>query len=501
VEYAKELQSGKIVAATHASSWRSYVCPRPECRGRVYLAKGAIQRPHFRHFPGEGTDACEEYFPGSGADTGTTVRHERAPAVEEEPAALGLVLSDVDGHWTLGLRLPEISSDEFGDASLGSLRLAQLEVFAGQHRQAQVSALHLRPGVGAARVAVPPSVQSYRTQAVGTWPVGIDPRRWQLQCRGLDAKGTPFRLRNGEWTRLVRDSAVHQGETLLVLADKRSPPPKRVSGVAHFQTNSAGIEWIVWEVQIPEDLDRAGEWLTDLGYVLVARPWQLTLLTPPRRFTDSGTPIFWLRDTPVIRVEAPKRSAHTYTSVLSFDTNKYFATRKTDGSGVSYLLVVAQRPGLQRLTISDDARSSIDLNFVEQPAAHAQLESVAETPRLLIWVGDACLKAWDKPMYVIGVQPSAYPNVVAHLGDDTARARVTVWQRGLRRSYRGLSAQEVAKVVEDALCASGSCRRSLRRSPVTNGRTRIDCSGETAFLPGFRRRAVAVISARRQRIS
>src|SRR4051812_33842272 len=121
MDHAKELQSGKIVAATHASSWRSYACPRPDCRGRVYLAKGAIQRPHFRHYPGEGTDACEEYFPGSGSDT-EPVRQQRTAAVEEEPAALGLVLSELDRQWTLDLRLPEISSEEFGDdAALGSL--------------------------------------------------------------------------------------------------------------------------------------------------------------------------------------------------------------------------------------------------------------------------------------------------------------------------------------------------------------------------------------------
>jgi hypothetical protein len=454
VDHAKDLQNGKIVAATHASSWRSYACPRLECRGRVYLAKGAIQRPHFRHYPGEGTDACEEYFPGFGSGT-EPIRRQFAPAVEEDPAALGLVLSELDGHWTLGIRLPEISGEEFGDAALGTLRMAQVEVFAGQHRLGQVGALSLRPGIGTARVAVPASIQSYRAQSVGTWPVGIDRRRWQLECRGLEAKGTLFRLRNAEWTRLVANSGVHQGETILVLADKRCPLPKSLSSVAHCQMHSGGIQWILSEVVIPDDLDQVGGWLATLGYELVPRPWQSTLVSTPRGFTERGQPTFWVGDTPVIKVEAPTRSAHTSTYALAFETNRYLAELKTASSGVSYVAVVPTRSGLQRFTVAGDARSTIDLQFVERPTTHTQLESVANTPRLRIWIGDACLKAWGESECAIKVQPSAPPRVMANLGDSSARARVTVWQHGLRYNHRSLSEREVDKVVEGALCSDG----------------------------------------------
>ena len=454
MDYAKELQSGKLVAATHASSWRSYACPRPECRGRVYLAKGAIQRPHFRHYPGEGTDACEEYFPGFGSGT-EPIRQLPAAAVEEEPAALGLVLSELDGNWTLGLRLPEISAEEFGDAALATLRMAQVEVFAGQHRHAQVSALSLRPGIGTARVAVPPSLQSYRAQSAGTWPVGVDRRRWQLECRGLEPKGTLFRLRNAEWTRLVADSGIHQGETILVLADKRCPLPKGLSSVAHCQMHNGGIQWILSEVVVPDDLDQIGGWLANLGYELVPRPWQSILVTPPRGFTERGHPTFWVSDTPVIKVEAPTRSAHTCTYVLAFETNRYLAELTTAISGVSYVAVIPTRAGLQRFTVAGDARSTIDLQFVERPTTHTQLESVAATPRLQIWIGEACLKAWGESEYAIKVQPSAPPRVMANLGDSSARARVTVWQHGLRSSHRSLSARDVDKVLEGALCSNG----------------------------------------------
>jgi hypothetical protein len=333
--------------------------------------------------------------------------------------------------------------------------MAQVEVFTGQHRHAQVSALSLRPGIGTARVAVPPSLQSYRAQSAGTWPVGVDRRRWQLECRGLEAKGTLFRLRNAEWTRLVADSGVHQRETILVLADKRCPLPKGLSSVAHCQMHGAGIQWILSEVVIPDDLDQIGGWLANLGYELVPKPWQSILVTPPRGFTERGHPTFWVSDTPVIKVEAPTRSVHTCTYVLAFETNRYLAELTTASSGVSYVAVVPTRSGMQRFTVAGDARSTIDLQFVERPTTHRQLESVANTPRLQIWIGDACLKAWGESEYAIKVQHSAPPRVTASLGDSAARARVTVWQHGLRSSHRGLSAQEVNKVLEGALCSNG----------------------------------------------
>ena len=453
VDYAKDSNSGKIVAASDARSWRSYVCPRPGCGGRVFARDGGHRRAHFAHHAGQGTPACDEYHPGSGSggESPTPV----VVGVEEELTALGLVLGEFDGVWALNLRLPEIPSGELGDASLASLRTAFVDIFAGPHRHTQISALELRPGVGAARVSVPPSLQEYRTQPVGTWPPAIDHRRWHLESRGLDATGTLFRLRHGEWTRLVADSGVHQGETLLVLANKRCPFPKSLPSVDLCQMHSGGIQWILSEVVIPDDLDQIGGWLANLGYELVPKPWQSALVTTPRGFTERGHPMFWVGDTPLIKVEAPTPSADTCTYVLAFETNRYLAELTTSSSGVSYVAVVPTRSGPQRFTVAGDARSTIDLQFIERPSTDTQLESVANTPRLQISIGEACLKAWGESEYAIKIQPSAPPRVVANLGDNSARARVTVWQHGLRSSHRSLSAREVDKILEGALCSDG----------------------------------------------
>ncbi len=106
MDRARDLTNGEIVAAEEASRERPYVCRRPGCGGRVYLPHVAIQRPHFRHRPGEGTPACEEYVASSGS-SGEPVAPIVA-AVEDVPTALGLILDQFDGEWRVGLRLPEI---------------------------------------------------------------------------------------------------------------------------------------------------------------------------------------------------------------------------------------------------------------------------------------------------------------------------------------------------------------------------------------------------------
>lgn len=452
MDYAKEVHTGKVVAATDASSWRSYSCPRPECGGRVYLAQGRIQRVHFRHYPREGSDACEEYFPSSGSDTAAVPPP--FVAVEEEPAALGLVLSEVDRQWALCLRIPEISRDEFGAAALATLSSALIDVFAGQHLHIQVSALDLRPGVGAARVGVPPSLQEYRSQPAGAWPATIDRQRWHLQSRRLEATGTLFRLRHGEWTRLLSDSGVHEGETLMVLADRRCPPPTSIPSKLHFQTNSGGMQWAFWEIQVPDDLDSAGRWLARLGHSLVPRPWQLTLVTPSRGFTQDRDPVFWLGDAATLKIEAPWRSSTTATLARAFESNTQLTPVTTNAEGASYVAIEAPRPGLSRLSIGGDARSSIDIHFVGRPT-RSLLESLDEMPKLRVWVGAKCLSAWGEPRYAISVPSSVPLEIHADLGHETARARVTVWQHGSRRSHRGLSTRDIVRVLEDALHADG----------------------------------------------
>lgn len=64
LEYAISGSTGKYVSATQADHWDSYRCP--VCKERVSFRAGFVRRPHFAHWPGWGTEECENFTPGHG---------------------------------------------------------------------------------------------------------------------------------------------------------------------------------------------------------------------------------------------------------------------------------------------------------------------------------------------------------------------------------------------------------------------------------------------------
>lgn len=449
MDYARDLHSGKIVAADDASPVRAYACPRPDCGGRVYLPNVVIQRPHFRHCPGEGTPACDEYFPGVGG--GGEAAAPVVVAVEDVPSELGMIVDQLDGEWRVGLRLPEIPREELGDVSLNELRPASVEVTVGGTVVSRISALDLRSGVGAARVPVQPTVQEYRALAAGSWPRTINTQRWQLQARGVDAKGTLFRLRRGEWTRLLSGSAVHHGERLVVLADDRSsPPPSIVTETQARISTGGGSRWTIWEVQIPDEpVASVTAWSDRLDHILVPRPWSIELATPPRACDERGEPIFWVGDAPVLALEAPQGGAEALVWFKG-GTNSINASVRAAESQDAHVAIKSQDVGPTRLTVVAERSANIDIAFAQRPSRAALLEMLTKTPRVRVWIGELAIEAWQRSKCKVPVT-RALPEVRVDLGAEDARARVTVWERCKQRSSRGLDARNAARLIETAL--------------------------------------------------
>lgn len=448
MQQATDLRTGKVVAAENAVRGRTYACPRPGCGGQVYLPRVSYQTPHFRHYPGEGTSECDEYYPSCGGGSSAVPV---VSATEDDPAELGLLLVQIDDRWALGIRLPEIPDQQLGTSSLKELCAAFVDISAGPEYSTQVSALDLRPGVGIARFDIAPSTQTYCTQATGTWPAAIDRSTWKLECKGLDVKGVLFRLRSGEWTRLLAESGIYPGETLLLIADIRSKPPESIVCVRHGQISGGTIDWAIWEIALSEDPslpERA--WLARLGHSLIPRPWRVELITPPRAIGEHGEPIFWIGDTAILVVQAPRDTAHAQ-ATFKYGTNCYSNAIAVSDDRQAYVAIELRQLGSTWFSISNERSASIELSVNFRPTESKSLKALGQTPRLRIWIGDLAFEPWRNATNEVSIARNSSPDVRVELGTECARAQVRAWERGKQRISSGLDSLGTARFIEDFL--------------------------------------------------
>ena len=152
--------------------------------------------------------------------------------------------------------------------------------------------MDLRPGVGSARLVVPPSMSTYEAAPAGQWPPDLSSDRWTGTCEGLNPRGTPFVLRKGEWERLRNGGELELGSEIRIVADVRNAPPPVCSVEALAVKPHSKLEWRVWRVFLPDSISTSlDRWAEAINVTLASPADEVALLGVPQGF-DSNGPIF-----------------------------------------------------------------------------------------------------------------------------------------------------------------------------------------------------------------
>lgn len=441
MRFAKDRLTGKIVDASKAS--RSFFsCPK--CDGRVSLRAGTEREPHFAHLPGEGTDDCEDYHPGLfGGTSRATARHGVQDTPDSFGLAVGLAVALNGLSWNLLLRLPEVPTEELGYSSLGELSGARVNVFCGGSLVGNIAALDLRPGVGIARVEVPPMLQEYRCEAAGRWPSNVTQGRWAATAAGLSASGTLFRLRAGEWSRLRDSALVEWGEPLLLIAEDRCPPPQQVSAEAANGMSTSGLLWRLWRITLPEvpHADVAA-WLDRLGHEPRSPIWRIRFLSIPVAFTDTGSQ--YEAGVPLVVELVPPTTNASASVSIALGTDKYTSPVSASKNCPVHGEVNSEVPAAGMIEVIDEGLASASFEFV-----FPELQEVGDAPRLRVRIGSEEWEPWGASA---ALKADRNGDVELSLGVEGARLDLIAWLRGTRRRVLTSAARsEVTRTLTDLL--------------------------------------------------
>jgi hypothetical protein len=414
MRYARDDRTKKIVDAHDIDGrvrFRAYSCPSCEAKVHYKRSIGLSPDPIFAHNPNEGSSDCENYFPWKSGFDDSPVPVPPAPkaklAVEDSPEKIGLCLDDSSDKWSVYLRIPELTRSDLGTAALRSLASAFVEVKTG-NKESRLSLIEIRPGVGSARLVVPPAVTPYKMASVGSWPAGIKRQRWQTETRGLSVRGTLFRLRHGEWVRLIEGSPVEYGEELRFVADQNNPPPAECRPLLVAGPFINGHVWRMWRVFLPRCESRQfNRWLQALDIEAVEASWDVRLLGVPDAIS-SLVPIFATHRQIIARLRSPSdgEEADVRLSVGSSRTTESFAT--------------APRSNTVRFETKEEQRLSDIKNALKV------------VPALEVSLGEITVRPWDGTVEV--TFPSQLQELVVKIRPELEEIRVNMfWENSGNR--------------------------------------------------------------------
>lgn len=383
-------RGGKRVEAADARGDREYFCR--DCGKQVYrVATGGSQLPHFRHVPNEAPRSCPAYVLG-----GTGSNSPRSTAAVEDAAnepGLGIEVLP-DGGWSLFVRVPEIPSREMSGTSLPALASARVRLRAGGNEVGKISALDLRPGVGIGRASVPPSSAVYQLTPEGSWPSSIALQRWRAFARGLDRKGSVFRLRRGEWLRIRERSTVEWGEQLVLVVESSSPPPQGCGARVLGETSYAGVTWVAHQIHLPRAADaEVIGWFARSRIEITERAWSVGLSTVPAEFDETGVPAYLVSETIVCSLGSPFGDTTTFAYVRR-DTEQLATPVTADAANRCYVKCSSLEVGRYSLAVGDALAAKQVFTVRRLPEVEEIRVAISAAPRLVVKCGDKTLDGW-----------------------------------------------------------------------------------------------------------
>lgn len=380
---------------------RVYACPA--CGARVHYKRsiGLSPDPIFAHNPHEGSPDCENYYPGQGgygvpSPSSLTVR--ARPEVEDAPMEFGLCLEDA-ARWNLYLRIPEVSTTELRNISPRALTTAFVEVESPSYVN-RLPLVDLRSGTGSSRLTVPPAKAPYKVTTKGAWPPGLDQKRWHSIAHGLNALGTIFRFRHGEWVRLRENTPIEFGEELRVVADQRHVPPTDCNPQARGVITLHGESWRMWSIEIPEmNLKRVANWAELLGFELVEPVWDVVLASIPEAINvEDGSFIYPTRHPIIVRLRPPQFSSHVDVALKSGSSRQSNTVSSPGGSDAAFLSISVPWPSSNELVIDYDNRATLQFETRDPCSILDLKKALLAVPLLRLKIGEMEVRSWSDPV-------------------------------------------------------------------------------------------------------
>jgi len=408
MQYAIDRRTKRVVQADQVRRTernRAYECP--VCKAEVHYrrAMGQSPDPGFAHNAHVARPDCDLYHPSFGTERAGPWGEASAPEpVNEIDLCLDDPLDD-KGTWSLFLRFPEIS--DLGNARLRALMAGSVSVVTGSS-SASISLMDLRPGVGSARLVVPPSMNTYEASPTGQWPADLASNRWGGTCEGLNPRGTAFVLRKGEWERLRDGGELELGSEIRIIADARNAPPPACSVEALAIKPHSKLEWRVWRVFLPDTISTSlDRWAEAINVTLASPADEVALLGVPQGF-DSNGPVFTTGHSFIAKVKwagDDSSAALTLGTPLGSESTSTWPTQPSP----AYMEFKTADSGATTLTANYDHRTTETIETAVAPTLNEIRSKLHATPRFEIVVCDTTISAWQDAVTLLATAGEAAP--------------------------------------------------------------------------------------------